>query len=125
VIIDVMAANYESFWKPTGIPTPTGSKRKGDERRTPTPDNENRGGSRVRRMAFSDGKGGPIAMQGLNDESPERTLNGAKDPTKGGARINIIETPTPAMAKQQEDAMKLAPPWAKVILSVLRETFKP
>ena len=83
--------------------TPRGAKR--TKEGTPTPDDERSDGGRLKR-----GRGEPIPMDTI------------KEPEVGAiAAKSTMSYADAAMHRAQEEAMKLAPDWAKVIVSILRD----
>ena len=95
------------------ISTPKGSKRKKKDG-TPTPVHEASG------SVAKKNKGDPIPME--NPENVEYMFDEignpepGTEPSKSYAKI-VLE-------QSQREAMKLAPPWAKVILTVIRDDIK-
>jgi hypothetical protein len=83
--------------------TPLGTKRK--DHGTPTPEDFRSDGARPKR-----GRGEPIPME----DTAEAAVG----------EIAAMSYADAAMAKAQEDALKLAPDWAKVILGILRTDIK-
>ena len=90
--------------------TPSGTKRKKKDG-TPTPVHE------ALDTEAKKSKGEPIPMANLDNNMDTFEEIGdpepGTEPTKSYAKI--------VMEQQQREAMKLAPPWAKVILSVIKE----
>ena len=87
--------------------TPGGVKRKANmyNIRTPTPVQENRGGCLVKK-----GRGEPIQMESTDEE----------EPVVGGA-CAFKTYAEAALERAQIEAMKEAPPWARVILSAIKD----
>jgi hypothetical protein len=85
----------------TPVETPGGTKRVHEG--TPTPEFERRGGELAKK-----GRGEPIPMKNMDEPKVGQVVH---LPRRTYAEV--------AMEKAQVDAMQVAPPWAKVILTVI------
>ena len=111
------------FWTMDGENmTPTGVPKRGRDDRTPTPGEEQRGAIAIKRNRRESGSSIPVR---INRMEPPITMEALDDvPERKKLEITVRLPGEYTMQKEQVAAMNTAPPWAKVILSVIREDIK-